>query len=71
MDRKGKFNLKAARAEGALLLQLEKTLCWLGFIPVLVFDCVALQYIEGISSLVSRARPFGKGLRAVLCVEIA
>jgi hypothetical protein len=25
----------------------EKTLCWLGFIPVLVFDCVALLFEEG------------------------
>jgi hypothetical protein len=28
----------------------EKTWCRLGFIPVLVFDCVALQLKEGISS---------------------
>jgi hypothetical protein len=49
VDRKEKFNLKAAGAEGALRF-LEKTWGRLSVIPVLVFDCVALQFREGISS---------------------
>jgi hypothetical protein len=32
---------------------MEKTWCWLGIIPVLVFDCVALRFREGISGLFS------------------
>jgi len=42
--------LRAAKAEGTFLCGLaEKTWCLLVFIPVLVFDCVALRFREGIS----------------------
>jgi len=47
-----KFTLRTAKAEGTFHCGLaEKTWCWLGFIPVLVFDCVALRLKEGISGL--------------------
>ncbi len=46
--------MRTAEAEGTLRFGTdfeEKTWCWLAVIPVLVFDCVALQFREGISSL--------------------
>jgi hypothetical protein len=55
LEQKEKFTLRTAKAEGTLLSGLaEKTWCLLAVIPVLVFDCIALQHIEGISSLFSR-----------------
>jgi hypothetical protein len=41
---------------------VEKTWCWLGVIPVLVFDCVALRFKMGISGRLSRVNPHGWGL---------
>jgi hypothetical protein len=46
------------------MLTMEKVLCWLGFIPVLVFDCVALRLREGISGRFSRAQGYVFFLRA-------
>lgn len=42
----------------------EKTWCWLGIIPVLVFDCVALRFREGMSGLFSRADGYVFFIRA-------
>jgi hypothetical protein len=58
MKRKEKFTLRTAKAEGTFLFGIaEKTEYWLGFIPVLVFDCVALRFREGISSLFQSEPP--------------
>jgi hypothetical protein len=55
--------LRTAKAEGTFQHGLtEKTWCLLVFIPVLVFDCVALQLREGISGRFSRVNHFGWGL---------
>jgi hypothetical protein len=46
--------------EGIFLRVLaEKTWCWLGVIPVLVFDCFAFQFKEGISGLFQSAFFYG------------
>jgi hypothetical protein len=42
----------------------KKTWCGLRFIPVLVFDCVALRLREGISGLFSRAEGYVFFIRA-------
>ena len=68
MDRKEKFNLKVARAEGALRF-MEKTWGRLSVIPVLVFDCVALRLREGISGLFSRVQGYVFFLRAEYCLN--
>jgi len=52
LEQEEKFTLRTARAEGTFQCGLaEKSWCWLVVIPVLVFDCVALQFREGISGL--------------------
>jgi len=50
LKKKEKVYLKDCEKQRALrFCRSEKTWCWLAVIPVLVFDCVALQYREGIS----------------------
>ena len=58
---KKKFTLRTAGAEGNVVLWIGKDVVLAGFIPVLVFDRVALQFREGISS-----RGFSEGIDAFL-----
>jgi hypothetical protein len=58
LEKKGKVYLEDCERQRALYFcVLKKTWCWLVIIPVLVFDCVALRFREGISGLLFRANP--------------
>jgi hypothetical protein len=69
LEKKGKVYLEDCEKQRALCFCLvEKTWCRVRFIPVLVFDCVALQLREGkVSNF--RAQGYVFFLRAGYCVD--
>jgi hypothetical protein len=70
LEQKGKVYLEDCESRGRFVYGNgkesggKKTWCGLRFIPVLVFDCVALRLREGISGLFSRAEGYVFFIRA-------